>query len=447
MRTQQRWVLHADMDAFYASVEQRDRPELQGKPVIIGARGPRGVVSAASYEARKFGVRSAMPGFQAHKLCPHGVFLDGDMRKYAAVSKQVRRIFEEFSDQIEPLALDEAFIDITGSLGLFGTPEQLGQKLKQRVRDEVQLAVSIGIASNKLLAKMACTASKPDGLFVLLPQDVPAFLEKKPVRALFGIGPKAEEQLAKLGINTLSQLAQADVEFLSAVFLDHAQEMRDRANGKDDRPVQSHREPKSIGEEATFEHNVTDEQLIISAIISHAEIVAARARRSSFRGTTVTLKVKLARRKKWGEKAVANHELFPVLTRQVRLSQATGDGQLISQAAISLYKKLNLTEGIRLIGVSLSGLQQEEAPRQLDLFGAVNAASVPKITKNSAVKSSDAPPQTRAIRSRGEQLGATMDQISARFGSAAIVRGSKAMRKITASDKIKLGDLDHDETE
>src|SRR5690606_6997677 len=145
------------------------------------------------------------------------------MRKYAAVSTQVRRIFEEFSDQIEPLALDEAFIDITGSLGLFGTPEQLGQKLKQRVRDEVQLAVSIGIASNKLLAKMACTASKPDGLFVLLPQDVPAFLEKKPVRALFGIGPKAEEQLAKLGINTLSQLARADVEFLSAVFLDHAQ--------------------------------------------------------------------------------------------------------------------------------------------------------------------------------------------------------------------------------
>ena len=180
---------------------------------------------------------------------------------------------------------------------------------------------------------------------VLRSEDTIAFLATKPVRALFGIGPKAEEQLAKLGIITLSQLAQADVELLSSVFLDQAQEMRDRALGKDDREVKSDREPKSIGEEATFEDNVTDEQRIITAIIAHAEIVAARARRSSFRGTTVTLKVKLARRKKWGDKAVANHELFPVLSRQVRLTQATGDGQEISRSAIALYKKLKFQGG------------------------------------------------------------------------------------------------------
>jgi len=430
-----RFILHADMDAFYASVEQRDNPELRGKPVIIGARGARGVVSAASYEARKFGVRSAMPGFKAHELCPQGVFLDGDMKKYARVSDQVHRVFEEFSDMIEPLALDEAFIDITGSLQLFGSTRALGQRLKDRVREEVNLVVSVGVAPNKLLAKMACSAGKPDGLFVLEPPDIAAFLAPRPARALFGIGPKTAELLTTQGIHTLRDLAEAPAAQLALIFGDHSEQMRARAQGFDERPVESHRDAKSIGEEATFADNVTDERRITSAIISHSEEVAARARRSHYRGATITLKIKLARRKTWGDKAVANHELFPLITRQITLKEPTCDGKVISHEAIELFKKLKLREGVRLVGVSLSSLRTEQAPKQLDLFSRPVARNehLPQKPHEVAIQSS-------LSHTRGEQLGAALDQITARFGDDAVVRGGKRVEKITATDRIKLGE-------
>jgi len=430
-----RFILHADMDAFYASVEQRDNPALRGKPVIIGARGPRGVVSAASYEARKFGVRSAMPGYKAHELCPHGVFLDGDMKKYAHVSDQVHGVFSEFSDMIEPLALDEAFIDITGSVRLFGSAQALAQRLKDRVRQQVDLVVSVGVAPNKLLAKMACSAGKPDGLCVLVEQDIAQFLAPRPVRSLFGIGPKTADLLIAQGIHTLKDLAEAPAAQLALVFGDHGEEMRARARGFDERPVESHRDAKSIGEEATFPDNVTDEQRIISAIISHSEEVAARARRSQYRGGTVTLKVKLARRKTWGDKAVANHELFPLITRQVTLREPTCDGKVISQTAVDLFKKLKLREGIRLIGVSLSSLRAEDIPKQLDLF----ARPVPR-NEHLPQKTHEAAASPHASHTRGEQLGATLDQITAKFGDDAVMRGGKRVEKITATDRIKLGE-------
>jgi len=435
MSSAPRFILHADMDAFYASVEQRDNPALRGKPVIIGARGARGVVSAASYEARKFGVRSAMPGYKAHELCPHGVFLDGDMKKYARVSDQVHRVFSEFSDMIEPLALDEAFIDITGSVGLFGSALALAQRLKERVRQQVELIVSVGVAPNKLLAKMACSASKPDGLLVLEGPDIAEFLAPRPVRALFGIGPKTADLLTAQGIHTLKDLAEAPAEQLALIFGDHSEEMRARARGFDERPVESHRDAKSIGEEATFPDNVTDEQRIITAIISHAEEVAARARRSHYRGSTVTLKIKLARRKTWGDKAVANHELFPLMSRQITLREATCDGKIISEVAIELFKKLKLREGVRLVGVSLSSLKSVEAPKQMDLF----ARPAPR-NEHVPQKAHEAAASERATHTRGEQLGAALDQITARFGDDAVVRGGKRVEKIAATDRIKLGD-------
>lgn len=421
----ERFILHADMDAFYASVEQRDDPRLKGKPVIIGATGERGVVSAASYEARKFGVRSAMPGFKARELCPKGVFLPGDMKKYAAVSRKVHAIFRDFTDQIEPLALDEAFLDISGSVNLFGSPLAIGKLIKKRVRDELDLAISVGIAPNKLVAKIACSRGKPDGLMLVQKGEIRGLLDPLPIRALFGIGPKAGERLSEAGFVTIRDLAESPLERLREILGNQAEEIQNRARGIDDRPVESGGKAKSIGEEATFSENVLSEQKVSAAITAHSEAVAARARRAGFRGKTVTLKVKLARRKTWGEKVVANHELFPVLSRQAKLSAPTADAVEIRKVALLLWRKLELKEAVRLLGVTLSDLEVEEAPRQLGLFDA------PK-TRDKA----------HAGASRAEILGKTMDAISERFGEGAIGRAVGSVEKITQGDRLKMGQIE-----
>lgn len=419
-----RWVLHADMDAFYASVEQRDNPSLRGKAVIVGATSARGVVSAASYEARKFGVRSAMPGFEARKRCPDGVFLSGDMKKYAAVSRQIHRMFLDFTDQIEPLALDEAFLDISGSIALFGSPHEIGRRLKERVQRELGLVVSVGIAPNKLVAKIACTQGKPNGLLVVDGEQVRNLLDPLPVRALFGIGPKAEGRLRSLHIHTLRQLASAPTGLLKEAFGSHAEAMRDRAKGIDSRPVESARVSKSIGEEATFLDNVADEKRIFSAITAHAEKVAARARRAGLLGETVVLKVKLARRKSWGDQLVSNHELFPVLTRQIKLKAACANGDEIRAAAMSLFSQLKLQEPIRLIGVTLADLKSERDPRQMNLFDA----------------------QPRGIdvdtaSTKSEALGRVLDAICDKFGEGSVGRAVSQVDKITPGDRIKTGEI------
>ena len=202
-----RWILHADMDAFYASIEQRDDPRLRGRPVIVGAVSGRGVVAAASYEARRFGVRSAMPGFRAHELCPGGVFLPSNMAKYAAASAQVQELFRGFTPLVEPLALDEAFLDITGSAHLFGGPLALARELKRRVREATELNVSVGVAPNKLVAKIACSLGKPDGLRVIDAASVRAALDPLPIGWLWGVGPVLEQRLVQAGIRTFAELA------------------------------------------------------------------------------------------------------------------------------------------------------------------------------------------------------------------------------------------------
>jgi DNA polymerase IV len=409
-----RTVLHADMDAFYASIEQRDHPELRGRPVIVGGAQARGVVAAASYEARKFGVRSAMPGFEAKRLCPDGVFLAPDMARYVAVSADVHRVFEQFTPEIEPLALDEAFLDVTGSLGLFGEPSALGRELKARVRDATALVVSVGIASNKLVAKIACRLGKPDGLRVVAPGAEQAALEPLPIRYLWGIGPVLGDKLSALGIRTIGELARAEPERVARGAGDRARYFIDLARGLDDRPVVADRAPKSIGEESTFDGNVSDRETITQAIVAHAEEVARRLRGAGYLGATITLKMKLAKarapRDGTGRATESREPDYPLLTRQRTLGAATSDGQLIARTATELWDETQLAETVRLIGVSVSALSPR-SQEQLELFGP-----------------------------RRPQVGPTLDAIRERFGSQMIGRAVSAPDKVTPSMRRKSGD-------
>jgi DNA polymerase-4 len=408
-----RIVLHADMDAFYASIEQRDRPELRGKPVIVGAASRRGVVAAASYEARKFGVRSAMPGFRARELCPEGVFLPSDMKKYAAVSEVVHEVFTEFTPRIEPLALDEAFLDITGSARLFGGPLALGQALRARVRERTGLAVSCGIAENKLVAKIACSLAKPDGLRVVPPQETRGLLAPLPIRWLWGVGPVLEQTLLEAGFRTLGELASADPRELRGLLGERAESLVLLAQGVDDRPVEPARDPKSCGEENTFERDVSARDEITAALSSHAQEVARRLRGEGLRARTVTIKIKLARaRKRTRSRSSGEQEpSYPLLTRSRTLAEPTDDGALLRKVAIALWDAAGIAEPVRLLGVSTSGLTRAPAS-QLDLFEAAPAV-------------------------RARKLGPALDHIRERFGASAIGLATGNPEKQTPSDRKK----------
>lgn len=406
------------MDAFYASIEQRDRPELRGKPVIVGATSRRGVVAAASYEAREFGVRSAMPGFRARELCPEGVFLSSDMKKYADVSAQVHRVFESFTSVIEPISLDEAFLDVTGSVGLFAGPVELARRLKARVREEVDLAVSCGIASSKLVAKIACRLGKPDGLVWVPPEETRALLDPLPIRWLWGIGPVTGKTLGDAGYRTLADLASADPRALGEVVgAERAATLVALARGEDDRPVEGEREAKSYGEENTFEEDVRAGRRVTEALTSHAHAVARRLRHDGVAGRTVTLKVKLARaRGTRVSRAYApdDEPRYPLLTRSRTLARPTDDGAVIRRAAIALWDAAGIEEPVRLLGVTVSSL----APRddaQLDLFA-------------------DAPGALH------RELGPALDAIRKRFGDDAIRLGAAAPPKLTPSLHKKRGE-------
>lgn len=409
-----RFILHADMDAFYASIEQRDDPELRGRPVIVGAAAARGVVAAASYEARVYGVRSAMPGFRARELCPHGVFLPSNMSKYAAVSDQVHEVFAEFSPDIEPIALDEAFLDVTGSVGLFGGALELGHRLKAAVRRAVDLPISVGIGPAKMVAKLACTMSKPDGFLFVPDEAVTWFLHPLPVRRIWGVGPVLEETLLALGIRTIGDLASRDPEKLARTLGDRAHGLVRLASGVDDRDVESDMIPKSYGEENTFERDVSDRETVTAALTSHAEAVARRLRHDGFEGRTVTLKMKLGHARGYRKSRVdagAREPLYPVLTRARTLPNATADGKIIRDVAVALWDSAKLEEPVRLLGVSVRNL--ERAAEQLDLF------------------------QDRKTQ---DKLGPALDAITRRFGRDAIRRAVDDPEKATASGRRKRGE-------
>jgi DNA polymerase-4 len=409
----ERVVLHADMDAFYASIEQRDHPELRGKPVIVGATSGRGVVAAASYEARVFGVRSAMPGFRARELCPDGVFLPSNMELYAAVSAEVHRVFLEFTPQIEPIALDEAFLDVTGSFGLYGDRERLARRLKERVREETELAVSVGVAPSKLVAKIACTLGKPDGLRVVREGEVRALLDPLPIRRLWGVGPVLGARLEALGIRTFSDLSGYDPRALAEALGERAGELQALARGEDTREVEADRAPKSYGEENTFESDVLDRERVTAALTAHAEAVARRVRHDGYAGRTVTMKAKLGRargRRESRDLAGGSEPSYPLVTRSKTLERPTDDGAVIRAVAVALWDASGIREPVRLLGVSLSSLERPSAV-QLELFA-----------------------------ERKTALGKTLDAITERFGDRAITRAVDRPHKITHGRTKKRGE-------
>lgn len=412
-----RFILHADMDAFYASIEQRDRPELRGKPVIVGANSPRGVVSAASYEARKYGVRSAMPGFRAHALCPNGIFIAPNMARYAEVSEQVHAVFAEFTPEIEPIALDEAFLDITGSARLFGGPYELATQLKRRVREQTQLAVTVAVAPNKLVAKIACTLAKPNGLRIVAPEEVRALLDPLPVRKLWGVGPVLAQKLERLGLKTLRDLVSYDGRQLARELGDRAPQLQALAAGEDQRPVVSARIAKSIGEENTFEVNVSERELVSSALTTHADEVARRLRRSGYVGQTITLKIKLGQARTRRAARIPGEQgdepVYPLLTRAKTLPQPTDDGRTIRKVALELWDAAKIAEPVRLLGVSVSQLSAQQHG-QLDLF------------------------EERARPKRA--LGVALDAIRERFGRDAIGPAVGRLEKLTPTMRKKRGE-------
>lgn len=418
-----RVILHADMDAFYASVEQRDRPELRGKPVIVGGTGPRGVVSAASYEARVFGVRSAMPGYEAHRLCPDGIFLHGDMRKYVSVSKQVFAIFARFSPLVEPISLDEAFLDLTGTERLLGPPRVAGEALRRAVRDELALAVSVGIAPTKMVAKIASDEAKPDGLCQVFPEEVRAFLDPLPVGRLWGVGPVAEARLRAAGIETIGALARGDAESLRKLVGEslgaHAFAL---ARGQDARDVVPDRDAVSYSEENTFDSDVVDRARIGAVVLGHAESVARRLRRDQLAARTVVLKVKLAKRRPsdpaegWRGPA----RLYPILTRRVTLAEATDDGARLGREARRLLERMP-PDPIRLVGVGATNLVDVEAS-QANLF------------------------EPARERRRSVRLNRALDELNERFGSRAVVRaGQEEATRAALSLQRKRGERDSDD--
>lgn len=408
-----RCILHADMDAFYASIEQRDRPELRGLPVIVGATSPRGVVAAASYEARVFGVRSAMPGFLARQRCPHGVFLRPDMERYARVSSEVHAVFAEFTPEIEPLALDEAFLDVTRSVGLFGGPSALARRLKARVRERTGLAVSVGVASSKLIAKIACTWSKPDG-FILVPDEaVRWLLDPLPVRRLWSVGPVLNRSLERLGIRSVGDLARFDGAALERALGDRAVHLQRLARGQDTRPVETDRDPKSIGEENTFEIDVRDPESVRAALAAHAHAVARRLRAAGFRGRTVTLKIKLAQRRAGTRGQDVGPRLYPILTRSCTLDVATNEDLVLRRSAHALWDAASVQQAVRLLGVSVSNLERVGS-EQLGLFD--------------------------AIRPSRPAVEPVMDAIQARFGRGAIGRAVLDPVKVTPTLRRKRGE-------
>lgn len=343
------------MDAFYAAIEQRDHPELRGKPVIVGGAGPRQVVSTASYEARKFGVRSAMPGVRAKQLCPHGVFVAPRMDAYEAVSAQVRAVFDRYTDLVEPLSLDEAFLDVTGSRALFGDGPTIAARIKEEVRAATQLTVSVGVATSKYVAKVASDLDKPDGLVVVAPGDERAFLAPLPVARLWGVGPATQQQLERAGLRLIGDVqSRSERDLVAAFGANLGEHLHTLANGLDARPVESERDAKSLGHELTFAEDLTTEDEVHGVLLQLADMVGRRLRRQGVRGGVVRLKLR------YGD--------FTTFTRQ-RAVPATDDDLVLAGVARELLAACwDRARGVRLLGVTAAALAPAGVPAQRTLF-------------------------------------------------------------------------------
>jgi DNA polymerase-4 len=387
-----RTILHLDLDAFYASVEQLDDPSLRGRPVIVGGPSNRGVVCAASYEARRFGVRSAMPTSQARRLCPEGVFLHPRFSRYGELSDQVFGVYRRYTPLVEPLSLDEAFLDVTASRALHGDGPTIAARIKREVRDETGLAVSAGVAEVKLAAKIATDLGKPDGLVVVPPGGVAAFLAPLPVARLWGVGDVTEAALRRIGVATIGDLARLPEAAVSAAIgAERAQGLRGLARGEDQREVVPDEAARSVGGEETFEQDLVGEVALARALLLQAGRVGRRLRAAGLRGRIVTLKVKYAD--------------FTQVTRRVTLEAPTDDDRLIYRTARDLLARVEAGRPVRLAGVTVSGFDEAEAipAAQLDLFGAPAGAAPPP-----------------AAESRRQALHAALDKLADKYGERTV---------------------------
>jgi len=390
-----RAILHVDMDAFYASVEQRDDPALRGRPVIVGGHPTRGVVLAASYEVRRFGVRSAMPMAQALRRAPGAVVVAPRFAAYMDASEQVGAIFESVTPLVEPLSLDEAFLDVTGSRGLFGSPGAIAEHIRGRIARELALPASAGIAAVKLVAKIASDLAKPDGQKEVPPGETAAFLAPLPVARLPGVGPRFEQTLRGLGLYTIGDIATRDPAWLRTALGDAGGEhLHGLARGIDERLVIPDRQAKSIGAEETFDEDLMGTEALRPHVHGQALRVGRRLRRVGVRTRVVQLKLKLAD--------------FTLLTRRTTLSDPTDDGQALYRAAMGLLARAALSARVRLTGVSAQDLEPPAA--QLPLFV--------------------------AGPSRSEKLNAALDRISDKFGRAAVTTADLAVRADETGDDV-----------
>ena len=403
MQPPQRHIIHADMDAFYASVEQRDHPELRGKPVLVGGSPrSRGVVAAASYESRVFGCRSAMPMRTAVRLCPHAEIVRPRFSRYREVSAQIMSIFRDVSPLVEPLALDEAFIDVSHRVAEGARPAELGQWIRDRVKRETELTVSCGVATSKSVAKIASDQDKPDGLTVVAPGQEAAFLAPLSISDLWGVGPKTADRLRGAGIETIGDLADRPLPWLIDRFGTRGEWFWQLARGQDERGVSSERETKSISSETTFAEDVGSERKLTSVVSDQSASVAQRLVEHGFRARTVQIKLRLSD--------------FTTFTRQKTLASPTSDAATIEQTALGLLQEqLSPVRKFRLVGVGVSGLEQRPAAAQLSMFDQSGEPSVEA-------------PQSTARRERQRLVDEAVQELNEKFGGDIVHFGAKSRR-------------------
>lgn len=387
-----RAIIHVDMDAFYASVELLDDPSLKGRPVIVGGLGSRGVVSTANYEARKFGVHSAMPMGRARRLCPQAAYIRPRAARYRELSAQVFEVFREFTPLVEGLSLDEAFLDVGGSLRLFGTPLEIGQQVKARIHERTGLTASVGVAHNKFLAKLASDARKPNGIFVVEPDKVHDFLDPMPISRLWGIGKRTAPRLKALGILTIGQLRRTDISVLRQVLGNRSEHFQRLARGEDERPVETARAEKSISNEMTFDVSLEDRDELLAELQRQAENVAGRLRKHNLLAKTVTVKIR--------------DDRFHTVTRSRSMIAPSDSTQTLYRMARALFenwRSSHLATPVRLLGMGVAGL--EDAPDDGHDAG------------------------DEAERAEERNIDRVFDTIKQRFGEGGIAHGKTLHRK------------------
>ena len=397
----ERWprvVVHADMDAFYASVEQLDRPELRGKAVLVGAPQGRGVVLTASYEARPYGVGSAMPMSRARRKCPHAIVVPPRFDRYSEISRRVMEVFESFSPEVEAISLDEAFVEMTGAESLFGTPGAMGRRIKEGVRQATGgLTISVGISGTKYVAKVASAYRKPDGLTVVPQDKARAFLAPLPVKKLWGVGPVTEARLVEAGYTTIGMLAAADPRALSRLFGSLGPHLHGLSNARDPRRVEGRKSARSIGSERTLAEDTSDRGEVVEHLRRAAEGVGSRLRARSLRARGVRVKLKTSS--------------FQLLTRQRLLPEATDVAARLMEVALPLLDEFPRDESFRLVGLAAYELLGEGVSEQLPLFGSS--------------------PEPR-------RLERAVDELRGRFGDGVVVRASESRRGAPAPSEPRL---------